>query len=346
MRPIKNRIFCVECQRPKILFESKSKALNFIKYNSDEIKEENGIAPIRTYWCKSCGGWHVTSIMRSVSERRQIRNLIGKAYRLLGEKYWASSRRFLCYATDKLRIVNERLLPSPVDATLKSEISKAKKKLDNVANKHKEKLSMLGPASLFKYSDLDYNSLELEVVGKCDDIENNGIVYSVRPKLLAQHNGKYYYVICTCRLNTDEIRINNRINGLDETDDSIQTFLCHSLNMVEIQHSFNEDHKTQYETISDLFEGEVLETWIFGMQLRVVERIKKSCKYVYNQRSNYDYWIKIAGRNIHFYLGRPFKYTCLVSTKPLNASNVFHLYKNLKEKSIPNMLCLCDSSNT
>ena len=45
MRPIKNRIFCIECQRPKILFESKSKALNFIKYNSDEIKEEIVPAP-------------------------------------------------------------------------------------------------------------------------------------------------------------------------------------------------------------------------------------------------------------------------------------------------------------
>ena len=74
MRPIKNRIFCIECQRPKILFESKSKALNFIKDNSDEIKEENGVAPIRTYLCKSCGGWHVTSIMWPVSQRRKIRN--------------------------------------------------------------------------------------------------------------------------------------------------------------------------------------------------------------------------------------------------------------------------------
>lgn len=126
MKPIKNRIFCMECQRPKMLFDSKSKAINFIRFNSDEIKNENGIAPTRVYFCKSCGGWHVTSRVQPVSERKQIRNLIGKAYRLLGEKHWASAQRFLCYAADCLRIVNERLIPYPTDNNLRSEINKAK----------------------------------------------------------------------------------------------------------------------------------------------------------------------------------------------------------------------------
>ena len=328
MKPIKNRIFCMECQRPKMLFESKSKAINFIKFNSDEIKNENGIAPIRVYFCKSCGGWHVTSRIRPVSERIQIRNFIGKAYRLLGDKSWASAQRFLCYAANSLKIVNERLLPSPIDETLKSEISKAKKKLDHVVAKHKEKLSSLGPAPMFKYTDLKFNSIELEVEDICDDTENEGTVYSVRPKLLAQHNGSYYYVICTCRLNANEIHVTKCLNGLEEEDGSIQTIVCHSMNMVEIQHSFDNNYKNQYETVSDLFNGDILETWKFGTQLRLAERIEKSCKYVYNKRSNFDYWIKIAGRNIHFYLGRPFKYTCFVSKTPLDTDKDFHLFKN------------------
>ena len=49
------------CGRPKMLFETKAKADNFIKFNSSEIMEESGKAPIRSYYCEICGGYHVTS---------------------------------------------------------------------------------------------------------------------------------------------------------------------------------------------------------------------------------------------------------------------------------------------
>ena len=42
MKPVRNRFQCMECQRTKMLFESKSKAINFIKFNTDEIKSDNG----------------------------------------------------------------------------------------------------------------------------------------------------------------------------------------------------------------------------------------------------------------------------------------------------------------
>ena len=61
MKPTKNKVFCVSCKRPKMLFESQAKADNFILYNKEEIKEENGRAPVRSYYCRLCGGWHVTS---------------------------------------------------------------------------------------------------------------------------------------------------------------------------------------------------------------------------------------------------------------------------------------------
>lgn len=60
MRP-KNRKYCVRAHKPKLCFESEKKALNFIKYNSAEIEEENGYAPIRAYYCVACGGWHLSS---------------------------------------------------------------------------------------------------------------------------------------------------------------------------------------------------------------------------------------------------------------------------------------------
>ncbi len=61
MRPTKNRVYCYGCQRSKMLFETKAKADNFITYNSEGMLEENGKAPVRSYYCELCGGYHVTS---------------------------------------------------------------------------------------------------------------------------------------------------------------------------------------------------------------------------------------------------------------------------------------------
>ena len=60
MKP-KNRVYCYECGRPKMVFETEKKANTFIKFNSEIIEEENGFKPIRTYFCESCNGWHITS---------------------------------------------------------------------------------------------------------------------------------------------------------------------------------------------------------------------------------------------------------------------------------------------
>ena len=97
--------------------------------------------------------------------------------------------------------------------------------------------------------------------------------------------------------------------------------------MVELKHSFEDNCKNQYESISDVFPGKILEVWRYGMQLRVAERVEKSSKYIYLKRSGFDYWIKHAGRNVHFYLGKSFKYTCIVSSVPLETRNVVHLFK-------------------
>ena len=61
MRPTKNRVFCKDSGRPKILFETEKKANTFIKFNSQEIETEVGYSPIRSYFCIFCNGWHVTS---------------------------------------------------------------------------------------------------------------------------------------------------------------------------------------------------------------------------------------------------------------------------------------------
>ena len=60
MRP-QHRVVCQVTMRRKLLFPTEEKAQRFMEYNSAEIKANSGHAPIRAYYCESCGGWHVTS---------------------------------------------------------------------------------------------------------------------------------------------------------------------------------------------------------------------------------------------------------------------------------------------
>lgn len=61
MKPSKNRVFCVDCRRTKMVFDTEKKALLFIKFNSNDIELENGFSPSRAYFCIACGGYHLTS---------------------------------------------------------------------------------------------------------------------------------------------------------------------------------------------------------------------------------------------------------------------------------------------
>jgi len=59
MKPTKNRVMCPDCFRQKMLFETQKEADNFIKWNGDDIDTHGG--ELRSYYCKACGGWHITS---------------------------------------------------------------------------------------------------------------------------------------------------------------------------------------------------------------------------------------------------------------------------------------------
>lgn len=61
MKPTKNQYYCPGCGKTKMLFESQKKADNFIRFNKDAFVEEGKKAPVRSYYCPVCGGWHVTS---------------------------------------------------------------------------------------------------------------------------------------------------------------------------------------------------------------------------------------------------------------------------------------------
>ena len=58
MKP-KNRVFCPDCGRQKMVFESERKAQDFIRWNSGEIPGGNRLHP---YYCKACCGWHISHV--------------------------------------------------------------------------------------------------------------------------------------------------------------------------------------------------------------------------------------------------------------------------------------------
>ncbi len=57
MRP-KHRVWCPDCQRPKMLFETERKAQDFIQWNGDDM--EYGADTLRAYYCPACCGWHIS----------------------------------------------------------------------------------------------------------------------------------------------------------------------------------------------------------------------------------------------------------------------------------------------
>lgn len=54
----KNRVYCPDCGRQKMKFDSESAAQRFLKYNSNNFDEK---IPSRIYWCDACCGYHITA---------------------------------------------------------------------------------------------------------------------------------------------------------------------------------------------------------------------------------------------------------------------------------------------
>lgn len=73
MKPTKNRVFCPECRRTKMLFETEEKAERFIKFNKDEMGDR---CPVRAYYCVACGGWHTTSMQDYKPSRMDSGNIV------------------------------------------------------------------------------------------------------------------------------------------------------------------------------------------------------------------------------------------------------------------------------
>ena len=118
MKPTKNKVFCIDCGRTKQLFESEKKANNFIKFNSEEILEQGEKTPVRSYYCLSCGGWHVTSktttydaptrserIINKIKEDNKIRQEVLKTYK----KKIQDAKERICNIVNELQVDFENM---------------------------------------------------------------------------------------------------------------------------------------------------------------------------------------------------------------------------------------------
>lgn len=94
MKPIKNRFFCNDCGKVKMLFETKEKAENFIKFNAEVIEEETGFKPERAYFCIACNGWHLT-------HKKENLNLKSKTEKLLDFYHYEIEQKALLLARKK-----------------------------------------------------------------------------------------------------------------------------------------------------------------------------------------------------------------------------------------------------
>ena len=72
-KPSKNRIYCPECRKSKMLFESETKANTFIKFNKDNIENGN---KLRSYFCVCCGGWHITHSTYNNKRDKIVNNVL------------------------------------------------------------------------------------------------------------------------------------------------------------------------------------------------------------------------------------------------------------------------------
>lgn len=97
MKPTKNSYFCIDCNRPKMVFSSKEKAERFIAFNADEIYEESGRRPVRAYFCIACGGWHITSHKTAPEKRSMVeryfyeKDELIELMKALGLKVWGKN---------------------------------------------------------------------------------------------------------------------------------------------------------------------------------------------------------------------------------------------------------------
>jgi uncharacterized membrane protein YhiD involved in acid resistance len=142
MKPTKNKVFCKNCERTKMLFETEKKAENFIKFNKEEIESESGYSPQRSYYCVFCGGWHTTSLKEKLNLSR-------------------NERMFEQYIQEKETIITKNNKPENKEDK--------NKKIKNLENKVKE--MNISQKEMFFLENIDNTKKEIEQLCSNNNID-------------------------------------------------------------------------------------------------------------------------------------------------------------------------------
>lgn len=121
----KNRIMCPDCGKPKLLFETESKAMNFIKWNGEDM--DNGDS-LRPYYCEACGGYHITHKKHKKVYDSNTSNLINAFNRALayGDSMLSSYRKTVLQITkdERAKDIWDSIPQEVKDGTSKSNVRK------------------------------------------------------------------------------------------------------------------------------------------------------------------------------------------------------------------------------
>ena len=155
MKPTKNKVFCHDCGRHKMVFESEKKANTFIKFNSDDIEFENGYAPKRSYYCIACNSWHVTSKEEVVERKSRTEQVLEKYEQEKEEKKIRQEQL-------KSKKKKEKNINLEKNTNLDKQKSLAEKRIKMAETKKKESLFKETKAKRRKISELLKN-IELNI---------------------------------------------------------------------------------------------------------------------------------------------------------------------------------------
>lgn len=175
MKPTKNRVFCNNCHRVKMVFQTQEKAENFIKFNADNIAEKSRNVPVRSYFCPACGGWHVTHVQDS-SEYTRTDEQKEKIYQLgvfvsnLKKNFDKKNWKVWKEALDKHRPWLEELQELPEQRLIVMEAVRQFKHYDKlVAGGEREELKVTN--KLFNHIESQRKNLQAQLKKNLKDLK-------------------------------------------------------------------------------------------------------------------------------------------------------------------------------
>lgn len=119
--------------------------MNFIRFNAEDIKNEYGYAPVRAYFCISCGCYHLTSKEQRSYKCKSRTQKVLAAYRSMTKKMAAKKRAVKYYYAEEMGLtyVQDEALQQIADTNLKNleyveEYKRLRQEADRIAKQIKK----------------------------------------------------------------------------------------------------------------------------------------------------------------------------------------------------------------